>query len=62
MNDSRIFTQDPIAWTFYSEDPAKTGSRPRAQNGSPRRVGIRVATFHDEAVIGRALTIAKPGQ
>ena len=59
-----IHPGDQIAWTFYSEDPTATAvpNRKRSAHGSPRRVGIRPASFHDERVIGRALTFAKPGQ
>jgi len=59
-----IHPGDQIAWTFYSEDPSKTGvgTAKRARHGGPRRVGIKQASFHDEHVIGRALTFAKPGQ
>jgi len=56
-----IHPGDPLAWTFYSEDK-KTAGLKRSKNGTPRRIGIRVATFHDDQVFGRALTIAKPGQ
>ena len=56
-----IHPGDPLAWTFYSEDK-KTASLERRKSGTPRRIGIRVATFHDDQVFGRALTIAKPGQ
>ena len=48
-------------WTFFSEDPTNT-SKGRATHGSPRRIGIKVADFHDECKFGRALTFAKPGQ
>ena len=56
-----IHPGDQIAWTFYSEDPTKTGmnTSKRSRNGGPRRVGIKQASFHDEHVIGRALTFAK---
>jgi len=53
---------DYLSWTFYGEDKAKTGSMVRGKSGSPRRVGIRVAEFHDDCIIGKALTFAKPGQ
>ena len=43
-----IHPGDAIAWTFYSEDKAKTGSLARQSKGSPRRIGIRSAGFHDE--------------
>jgi hypothetical protein len=52
--------QDPLAWCFYSEKG--TSKTNRVKHGAPRRIGIRVATFHDDAVFARALTIAKPGQ
>ena len=56
LNNSKdvIHPGDQIAWTFYSEDPAKTGtaSSNRARYGGPRRVGIKQASFHDENVIG----------
>ena len=41
-----IHPGDPLAWTFYSEDK-KTAGIERRKNGTPRRIGIRVATFHD---------------
>lgn len=40
-----IHPGDPLAWTFYSEE--KTSGLKRRKNGTPRRIGIRVATFHD---------------
>jgi len=56
-----IHAGDAIAWTFYSE--ALSGaSRARATHGSPRRIGIKVADYHDENRIGRALSFAKPSQ
>lgn len=58
---SVIHPGDYISWTFLSEDPGKAGSTRRATHGSPRRVGIKVADFHDEHVIGKAETFAKPG-
>lgn len=66
LNNSKrvIHPGDYLSWTFYSEDSNKTGVEGaiRAKSGSPRRIGIRVAEFHDECVIGKALTFAKPGQ
>ena len=66
LNNSQdvIHPGDQIAWTFYSENPSKTATSTskRARNGGPRRVGIKQASFHDEHVIGRALTFAKSGQ
>jgi hypothetical protein len=48
---------DYLSWTFYSEDPEKTGVKDavRSKNGGPRRVGIRVAEFHDDCIIGSLL-------
>lgn len=48
---SVIHAGDTISWTFYSEDKANTGRR--AAHGSVRRIGIKVADFHDECKIGR---------
>ena len=63
LNNSKdvIHAGDLISWTFFSEDPTNT-SKGRAAHGSPRRIGIKVADFHDECKFGRALTFAKPGQ
>jgi hypothetical protein len=49
-----IHPGDYLSWTFYSEDPKKTGvsGAVRSKAGSPRRIGIRVAEFHDDCVIG----------
>lgn len=58
-SSSVVHPGDLIAWTFVSEDQ-KTLGRKRGNNG-PRRVGIRVADFFDENVIGRAITFAKSG-
>ena len=56
LNNSKdvIHPGDQIAWTFFSEDPSKTGipGANRARHGGPRRVGIKQASFHDEHVIG----------
>ena len=45
LNNSKdvIHPGDQIAWTFYSEDPAKTGTTTskRARHGGPRRIGIK---------------------
>tara|TARA_B110000444_G_scaffold257110_1_gene294899 strand:- start:258 stop:1013 length:756 start_codon:yes stop_codon:yes gene_type:complete len=57
---SVIHAGDAIAWTFYSENG--TSGLKRATHGAPRRIGIRVADYHDENRIGRALAFAKPGQ
>lgn len=57
-----IHAGDTIAWTFYSESQKDTGSARRAAHGSVRRIGIRIAEFHDECKIGRAINFAKPGQ
>ena len=51
-SSSVIHAGDTIAWTFYSEDPAKTSTQGRAAHGSVRRVGIKVADFHDEVKDG----------
>lgn len=52
LNNSKdvIHAGDTIAWTFFSEDGtgAGTTSKARAAHGSVRRIGIRVADFHDE--------------
>ena len=57
LNNSKdvIHAGDTIAWTFFSEDgtTAGTTSKARAAHGSVRRIGIRVADFHDECKIGR---------
>lgn len=45
-------TGDTISWTFYSEDKSMAGKH-RSAHGSVRRIGIRVADFHDENRIGR---------
>lgn len=55
-----IHAGDTIAWTFYSE--SGTAGKARAAHGSVRRIGIKVADFHDECKIGRAINFAKPGQ
>ena len=60
-SNSVIHPGDYISWTFVSEDTNKTGSTRRATHGSPRRIGIKVADFHDENVIGKAEAFAKPG-
>lgn len=56
-----IHAGDTIAWTFYSENEKTSGAR-RAAHGSVRRIGIRIADFHDECKIGKAINFAKPGQ
>jgi len=63
LNNSKdvIHAGDTIAWTFFSEH-GDTTSKIRSAHGSVRRVGIRVADFHDECKIGRAINFAKPGQ
>ena len=63
LNNSKdvIHAGDLISWTFFSED-SSNASKGRAAHGSPRRIGIKVADFHDECKFGRALTFAKPGQ
>lgn len=60
-SSSVIHAGDTIAWTFYSED-VSTSASTRAAHGSVRRIGIRVADFHDEHKIGRAINFCKPGQ
>ena len=55
-----IHSGDMIAWTFESPVTFKEGMRLPSKN-APRRVGIRVAEYHDENVIGRSLGFAKPG-
>jgi len=50
---------DMLAWTFVSEaDNTKIKNR---GNKAPRRIGIRIADYFDENVIGRAITFAKSG-
>lgn len=56
-----IHPGDQISWTFYSED-TKTSTLKRAAHGSVRRIGIKVADYHDEHVFGKSVTFAKPGQ
>lgn len=56
---SVIHPGDLIAWTFVSE--SSTAIERRRGKNAPRRVGIRVADFFDENVIGRAITFAKTG-
>ena len=53
-SNSVIHPGDYLSWTFYSEDKTKTGVKDavRAKAGSPRRIGIRPAEFHDDAIIG----------
>jgi len=58
---SVIHAGDTISWTFYSENN-NTAGKSRAAHGSVRRIGIKVADFHDECKIGRAINFAKPGQ
>mgnify|MGYP004320145547 CR=1 FL=1 len=63
-SDKVIHNGDAIAWTFESTPKTLTaiGTSGRLPSkGAPRRIGIRVADFHDENVIGRALSAAKPG-
>ena len=48
---SVIHAGDTISWTFYSEEKGNIGRR--AAHGSVRRIGIKVADFHDECKIGR---------
>lgn len=59
-SSSVIHAGDTISWAFYSE--MSTTSSTRATHGSVRRIGIKVADFHDECKIGRAINFAKPGQ
>lgn len=61
LNNSKevIHAGDTIAWTFYSESQNHTGSSKRAAHGSVRRIGIRIADFHDECKIGKAINFAK---
>jgi hypothetical protein len=63
LNNSKdvIHAGDTIAWTFYSEHTDVAGAK-RAAHGSVRRIGIRIADFHDECKIGKAINFAKPGQ
>jgi hypothetical protein len=46
-----IFCGDPVAWTFDNVD-----------NGTPRRIGVRLASFDDQNMFGVALKWAKPGK
>jgi len=58
-SSSVVHPGDMISWTFVSEsDNVKSKSR---GGKGPRRVGIRIADFFDENVIGRAITFAKSG-
>jgi len=50
-SSSVIHAGDTISWAFYSEKA--TGASVRATHGSVRRIGIKVADFHDECKIGR---------
>jgi len=52
---------DMLAWTFVSEANNTKGKDRRGNGMGPRRVGIRVADYFDENVIGRAITFAKSG-
>ena len=62
LNNSKdvIHAGDTIAWSFYTE--SGTAGSKRASHGSVRRIGIKVADFHDECKIGKAINFAKPGQ
>jgi len=64
-SDKVIHNGDSIAWTFEPSAKAIASIGPAGgrlpSKGAPRRIGIRVADFHDENVIGRALSAAKPG-
>ena len=57
-SSSVIHAGDTLAWTFYSEDPSKTATQRRAAHGAVRRVGIRVADFHDEVKDGARVAFA----
>jgi len=57
---SVIHSGDMIAWTFECPEDLDNKTRLPSRN-APRRVGIRVADYHDENVIGRSLGFAKPG-
>ena len=58
---TNIYPGDQISWTFYSEDK-KLANRDRSRSNGPRRIGVKPCGYHDENIIGRALTFAKPGQ
>ena len=55
-----IHAGDFLAWTFVSDDVSKI-NKGSYKNG-PRRIAVRIATYYDENVFGKAITFAKPGQ
>ena len=55
-----IHAGDFLAWTFVSDEPSKV-NKGSYKNG-PRRIAVRIATYYDENVFGKAITFAKPGQ
>lgn len=61
-SSSVVHPGDLLAWTFVSEaEDKKSGGYKNRGNKAVRRVGIRVADYFDENVIGRAITFAKSG-
>lgn len=61
LNNSNtvIHPGDYLSWTFVSD--GKTDTK-RATHGSPRRIGIRIADFHDDNTFAVAKGFAKQGQ
>jgi hypothetical protein len=56
---SVIHPGDYLSWTFVSD--GSTGTK-RATHGAPRRIGIRIADFHDDNTFAVAKGFAKQGQ
>ena len=56
---SVIHPGDYLSWTFVSDGKPDTK---RATHGSPRRIGIRMADFHDDNTFAVAKGFAKQGQ
>ncbi len=59
-NKETVFPGELIEWCFADQrDAAQTPKRLKA---GPRRIGIKVASVSSPKIIGRALSLAKPGE
>ncbi len=59
-SETTLFPGDLVEWCF--KDQREAAKTPKRLKAGPRRIGIKAASVSSPKIIGRALSLAKPGE